>query len=257
MKTKFLICLMCFVTLAMAFGKISSSMLGTKGNSTSDEQQQFENPYIVDGLIAMWDVEWNNGNKHVWKDLTGNENDFHFDSQVGIEWRDNNLLLSKTEVGYPIEIANIILPIDFEKITDKTVTIVMRLATIDTRNDINTPLKMTSICFPCFRRNCVTMQSPIKDKTYSFGLTSEVGQKIVSATTIGSPTARSTVEVDNVAYSLALWGISTSTDVHNRVAIQRQRYVDVELYSIRIYTKKLTEEECAYNYRIDKRRFGL
>lgn len=50
------------------------------------------NPYVTDGLIAMWDGEWNaGGGVHdaaatVWKDLIGT-NDFHdFDS--GVTWGD-------------------------------------------------------------------------------------------------------------------------------------------------------------------------
>lgn len=52
----------------MAFGKIGARKM----------MYEWKNPYVTDGLIAMWDAEWNvGGGKHesapmLWKDLSGN-----------------------------------------------------------------------------------------------------------------------------------------------------------------------------------------
>ncbi len=54
------------------------SNISARQISVLSQEEAFENPYITDGLVAMWDGEWNVGfGKHdsntlVWKDLIGN-----------------------------------------------------------------------------------------------------------------------------------------------------------------------------------------
>ena len=53
------------------------SSIAAKQNSVN-EVSEWVNPYVTDGLVAMWDGEWNAGggvhdpNATVWKDLVGN-----------------------------------------------------------------------------------------------------------------------------------------------------------------------------------------
>lgn len=53
----------------------------------------WQNPYVTDGLVAMWDGEWNaGGGVHDstitdWVDLTGNGKSFHADAPI---WSDNH-----------------------------------------------------------------------------------------------------------------------------------------------------------------------
>ena len=56
------------------------------------------NPYVTDGLVAMWDGEWNAGggvhdpNATVWKDLSGKGKDADFiDQQQYVKWNQNCL----------------------------------------------------------------------------------------------------------------------------------------------------------------------
>ena len=54
------------------------------------------NPYVTDGLVAMWDAEWNTGFlKHdpasiVWKDLVGSSD---MTAAAGIDYRQNQFIL--------------------------------------------------------------------------------------------------------------------------------------------------------------------
>ena len=65
-----------------SFGSPVKSMLGGREVSFNSG---FENPYVTKGLIAMWDGEWNIGlGKHdaeatIWKDLSGNGYDLEVD----------------------------------------------------------------------------------------------------------------------------------------------------------------------------------
>ena len=55
-----------------------------------------DNPYVTDGLVAMWDAEWNTGFlKHdpasiVWKDLVGSSD---MTAAAGIDYRKNQFIL--------------------------------------------------------------------------------------------------------------------------------------------------------------------
>lgn len=42
------------------------SALGSKGVEQTEDSAKWENPYITDGLVALWDGEWNAGfGKHL------------------------------------------------------------------------------------------------------------------------------------------------------------------------------------------------
>ncbi len=63
------------------------------------------NPYVTDGLIAMWDAEWNvGGGVHdasatTWKDLSGNNMDFTL-VEGNSSWLENALLGASRSAGY-------------------------------------------------------------------------------------------------------------------------------------------------------------
>ena len=61
----------------MAVGSPVRSMLGAGEVSYATDEETNPNPYVTDGLIAMWDAEWNVGygvhdpESSVWFDLVG------------------------------------------------------------------------------------------------------------------------------------------------------------------------------------------
>ena len=74
----------------VALGKPVRSALGGRDR----EGSSWSNPYVTDGLIAMWDGEWNaGGGVHdaaaaTWKDLSGNGFDLTVD-QGHVVWHEN------------------------------------------------------------------------------------------------------------------------------------------------------------------------
>ena len=66
--------LLTFISL-VSFPEIKRSNLGAASSIARSSAKSFENPYITDGLVAMFDGEWNAGfGKHnlsatSWKDL--------------------------------------------------------------------------------------------------------------------------------------------------------------------------------------------
>ena len=63
--TKKIILAFCLILLTIGFARpVVSSISASKMHSTNKEEP-FANPYVVDGLIAMWDGQWNGRNgKH-------------------------------------------------------------------------------------------------------------------------------------------------------------------------------------------------
>ena len=82
-----------------AMGKPTRGAMGAAGASQTSASG-WVNPYVTDGLIAMWDGEWNaGGGVHdpeatVWKDLSGYGYDLPLPSSFSVG-SDNMLALSK------------------------------------------------------------------------------------------------------------------------------------------------------------------
>lgn len=85
----------------MAFAAVGDIV---KSNSASKKTEiiqatgdAFPNPYITDGLIAMWDGEWNKAigvhddSATTWNDLTGNRKHTFMLVQGNYVWTDNAL----------------------------------------------------------------------------------------------------------------------------------------------------------------------
>lgn len=79
----------------MALGNPIKSNVAARHCFTSYESE-WKFPYVTDGMVAMWDGEWNVGiGEHddsttVWVDLSGNGNDLEVDN-VYCHWEDNCL----------------------------------------------------------------------------------------------------------------------------------------------------------------------
>lgn len=73
-------------------------------NGIAAAKRGWVNPYVTDGLVAMWDGEWNAGggvhdpNATVWKDLSGNGNDLNVDSSVS-RFTDNSFVVQANSIG--------------------------------------------------------------------------------------------------------------------------------------------------------------
>ena len=70
--------------VSSACGSVVRSLVGAGGTNYVSDVGGDDFPYVKDGLIAMWDGEWNAGygvhdpNANVWKDLSGRAFDFTY-----------------------------------------------------------------------------------------------------------------------------------------------------------------------------------
>lgn len=64
---------------SQAVGRPVRSILGKVGAEYGEASEPFVNPYVTDGLVAMWDGKWNvglgryNPQAKIWKDLVGSK----------------------------------------------------------------------------------------------------------------------------------------------------------------------------------------
>ena len=228
------------------------------------------NPYITDGLIAMWDGEWNaGGGKHdpnatMWKDLTGKGSDWKLNPNegkfsIGIDYVELLKNISWSGTGY-------IATPSWSNDTDiKTLEGVLDTSLVETDDNEQWALivsfdlsKKTS-----FYKNvlCVNVASGIIE--HSIGrsnenpfLPTERGQNSISCNSADMKYYMNGVEVINISTNnIKFYNYSTSTCPLGVYAGSLARHTKIK--NLRIYNRALTADEIAHNYEIDKARFGL
>ncbi len=214
------------------------------------------NPYVSNGLIAMWDGDWNAGwDEHdstatVWKDLVGG---YDLTGQItgNSKWRDNSMYFQGNQSP----------PTYF------------RLDTTEKSNELSNAAKSFCITFKAdpVRGNGQTIvmpnanQSliicPVKQGSITLGYG---GSRARSFTDTNYwhffyyEYNKSSVVIDNVAYSLDLWGeqLKGSVLCIGGTGLGYQGF-DGTIGNIKMYSRGLTSAEVAKNYGIDKERFGI
>ena len=214
-----------------------------------EETAIWENPYLTDGLVAMWDGEWNiSGGKHsqstsVWMDIVGG---VELNVTRG-EWLSNGLSWIPNNQSQAINTA---IPNSLREILVSNYVTVEAVVTPQARGsgcynmcnttfriycagntDIINYFKIKSGPFYCIQY--VEMDTPISFTAVVFppkNIWWGINGNIVSSTTnYSSPSPNNTIEL----YSKGI------------------------VHSVRIYSRALSAEEIAYNYEIDQMRFGL
>lgn len=228
--------------------------------------------YIQDGLTAMWDgienVGWglHNSNTKVWKELTGSGLDFNI-LQDDVSWGSNCLITSKE--NYPAALCN--NPIDKQSyITQEIVFHVLddnRDGTASRTIIFNSGLWYESsnykLSLRCLAYNRTqTANSGWMLKTSEGILTSiNTCPKIpISISTIYLPTT------DNLSHQadvvkVRLNGSNKNTSHFDGIASNLFGVgftsAKIKIYAIRIYNRRLSDAEMAYNLQLDRKRFGL
>lgn len=215
----------------------------------------WSNPYITDGLIAMWDGEWNAGiAKHdpdatTWTDLVN--------GYVGIKAADTVQWLDKAcsiDNGYFI-VETLPDPIKDAMNADTFTWEVCRnyrggdghYATIDSsavRNEFwasgpNNANSYLSWHSPSFTSYCGGGGGNAKT-THSF----TICDNIITGYSRGTP------------YATQTFTASGSID-SARLQLGGKRGITADIYCIRMYSRALSAAEIAANYAIDKMRFDL
>lgn len=211
----------------------------------------WQNPYVTDGLVAMWDGEWNAGggvhdaNATVWKDLSGNgydltlQNGAHFDDWSLVTANRNRVsaLLSDKIPYQSIEVCaffdssrNSSALICFGNATDNQIMLTAQPDTMQTYNG-NYQLEISP---PSNPRNTWAGTHSGSNHTAYVG-----GQVAVGTFTNNTWHARS-----------GNFGLSGSSDYSSWNFVGNY-------YCIRLYSRALTAAEIAANYAVDKARFNL
>lgn len=222
----------------------------------------WRNPYVTDGLVAMWDGEWNAGrgrhdpNATTWKDLVGSADmTMNTSTFTGWEWTGNAVSIDESEIGYQVAVTNnaalmgllnnaSAFTLEMFAVKDGTGT---AYADRYVRTDGNTILVMS------YRTNRV------------IGFYSNGNQNYVLASNINilSPFLASCVQTPTSKQLyfngvLAAEELSAFGDVAWRnFWLASQAGAPRRIFCVRLYNRALSAAEVAANYAADQARFNL
>lgn len=254
------------------YDKVSKQLFRNAGTGAFiiGPDKGWTNPYITDGLVAMWDGEWNAGGgvhdsaAETWKDLSGHQKDFSWaGGATGLAWADNYLQLTnanKTE----IEISSVQNVIGLNVGEPKTCEIVVAFNWVftDITGNLQMPFSIGGAAFPCGRFNgqIVPMVArDAKNKFLAFGQTKFQHNewKIASASIAQSPISPCTIHCNGDVKTVSSDYVGNADIEYDSAKILRSPRADARLYSVRIYSRTLTASEISANYAVDKQRFSL
>jgi hypothetical protein len=216
-----------------------------------DMMYRWRNPYVTDGLVAMWDGEWNAGggvhdpNATLWKDLVGN-NDLTIVSGEQTITK-NSIVFNDTNLG--------------GKLTNEITSIVScEFCGMVTRNAEN------AIFLPNLETSNTRRAFPLWFYKNSFGVGNNkrgfsVGTNL--AFTVYSDFTTNSSDFSAKALNGVLSSATGSADIFSSSSqsigfgFRSQYPFGGVVYNLRIYSRTLTPDEIAANYAIDKRRFNL
>lgn len=234
----------------MAAGKapaaIVRSLVAANGMGFAGDASGWKNPYVTNGLIAMWDGEWNAGpGKHdpdatIWKDLVGNRD---FTLVAGATWRDDSIEKLAGANGFAQRSGSM---------TYSTLELVfMRTGGNIAVFSVNNPIYNVWVAGnpPSFRtgrtsgRTGRLIPQILNDVAYHIAFTYIDGYDATAYKNGSAIENINSPDYYNFAFSVGGFNI--------------ERYMNGRFYSIRIYDRTLTADEIAHNYAIDKERFNL
>ena len=213
---------------------------------------QMENPYITDGLISMFDAEWNVGlGRHEetpteWKDLAGNITL----SNIPSRFESNYVLMDKTPSFTSQEILD---AINQDNLTVEM--IVKPLKHGKNSNNIYIHLGSTRGFWIWDNSGAAFSSASYREPGHSYNSISipwsscrgylssiELLGRVMNIRNNNNIRRVINFSKDSIVTGTHLLGNSTS---------------NIEIYSLRFYGKVLSQEEVAHNAQLDKDRFGL
>ena len=217
--------------------------------------KKWKNPYVTDGLVAMWDGEWNAGggvhdpNATVWKDLSGNEYNANINVSslsIGnnyIEWDPKG---SATSVYQNVS-QNLSLGC--------TSSVVVDIQNQNTTTDFMTIGSHAAAFAIASAKRIVGCATSSTRRNYRY-IGSLAGKQSIDV--VFKPySAKVFVNGVQITPGDVFWG-STSVNF-KRIQLFNTASGNgrMRTYSFKTYAKPLTDAEIAANYAIDKERFNL
>lgn len=278
-----------FVFFISAVISLVSSGEIRKGNSAAffiGKQQTvaFENPYITDGLIAMYDGEWNVGfGKHdsntlIWKDLIGNNDITYSVASLTAQryWLENGFYQRESGVFYFQSAPSVELTYILKNGLPFTVEVVAEVTEIPSSSNsslINVADGLQSsgllISYNSNSIFCACKDSwgsltfvKIGNNWNFMSIPFHCGMSMNGANENGymffktlngeieghsSSIKQNILTIDLTKMIIGGYAWSSITSRNHRGMV----------YCIRIYDRALDNEELSYNYQIDRERFGL
>lgn len=235
----------------VAGGEPVRSALGGQNTGRIDKEG-WVNPYVTDGLIAMWDGEWNAGggihNADVTEivDLSGNGHTLKFSGTYSIG--DDYIYIAGTSGAY-----GYIENFSFGSPTTQDMCVEMESKDIYARF----VGEQRGLCgYSTTEPRIGYLYGFGKDVAFDTNIQPGFGVKFTQSLTVGSSLASfyykgtliSSMQCSDSQYSgtTYIFGRATSG-----------RGMTGKIYNLRFYCRALTAAEIAYNYAIDKERFNL
>ena len=246
---KYMIATLSLVITALVFAAPIKNNLGASATINTEQTTPFENPYVTDGLVAMFDGEWNAGwgihdeTATEWKDLCGGESliiggGTPIINAQSIDCSSQGKGICYWKYSSGREIA-------FASPTSYSIEVVCKV-------NIN-------VDHVVFRNG---------DNRFWQGLKNRI---ILGALRNITPSLRALPTI--VSYYLDFvnratyrngelytkTGLDSNTFRSGRFIIgtDNSSYAGAEVFAFRVYSRALTAEEIAANYAIDKERFNL
>ena len=218
--------------------------------------KRWKNPYITNGLVAMWDGEWNaGGDKH--NDAATSIKDIVGSCDLSI--------LDTTTIG-----GNYFMPASIQNVANllssvplPTTIRAIEMTVADAEGGVNNFGIMTiaqsyrGVCkfaawIGCGSRGSYLMRQQSVNSgivVWSINYNNDNNNTDVSFCKNGEAVSGASTNWSNTA-------MADGTDSDKLVRV-RAPYADCKIFSIRLYSRALTADEIAANYAIDKARFGL
>lgn len=242
------------MTAASALGAPIRSLVGGQANRLEAKAEHWDIPYITEGLIDVWDasvIPYQNG---IWTGALGKKMSLINSSTTEpTQWE-----------GYLEFDGNCGLQID---LTGKNLA---SLEVVATTLGINSQSTSTPTAFSIKASSNNNPVSRISKSSSQIlrGVTNKLGDnswltKSHSRISVGTYVYDGTRMVwyaDGQRYASGNWNIGTLDFVclgYQTGSAISYSGAKVKIYSVRAYTKVLTAEEVAFNYAVDKERFGL
>jgi hypothetical protein len=233
-------------------------MIAARQIAFGGSAKRWENPYITDGLVAMWDGEWNAGwgvhdaNATVWKDLVGGNESSNITSLWGndhlklmrVNGEKCSLTLPQTSDARVIEMCAQLLEGTSNTGRYYSTDDNFRVE-VDTNNMTQARASYTlqsgSLANRWFAGNVdcskiITTTFTISDQESSFYINGSLVRKVNNY-----PPA--TALLDSVTLILGEYRNTSRSNMN--------------IFCVRVMNRLITAEEIANNYEIDKARFGL
>ena len=231
--------------------------------------------YITDGLVAMYDGEWNAGrgkhdpNATTWVDLTGNGYDLYAKSETNTyEWGAKSLVRKPSAVTWRTRNLSTEEMEMFKVITHEVhATKELNSTLYDSREFVgaiwsgiawyvgDTVQIHRFTTEPRLTIADVQNAATTVKEHHTYSLLSNVDCDIMQWTFF--------VDADKKTASHNAWKSSSypvkpslSVGMYEDQASKQSQDGNVTIWNIRIYNRALTAEEVAHNYEIDRRRFG-